>query len=117
MKRKYKDWIKKNILDSADGLCLEWSSLMVQKFPELKLIEGDVRLSDGSHDGHFWCTDPDENIIDPTACQYDGKIVEYIFQKIPTPTGSCKVCGEKTYYNFPCCSVPCYNVAMTENRL
>lgn len=115
MKNKYRDWIEKNILDSADGLCLEWSGLMVQKFPELKLVEGDVCLLDGTKDGHFWCTDPDGNIIDPTACQYDNQIIKYVFEKYPVPTGKCKICGEKTYYGFPCCSAPCFSKKCKED--
>ena len=118
MKQKYEDWIEKNILDTADGLCLEWSGLMTQIFPELALTQGTIFFKDGTFEGHFWCVDSRSgDIIDPTACQYGEPIQRYEFKKHPRPTGKCKVCGEKTYLGYQCCSVPCYSVAETENRL
>lgn len=112
MKNKYQDWIDENILDTADILCLEWSGLMAQVFPELKLAEGSV-LADDDRFWHFWCIDPDGEIVDPTACQFD-EIIRYRFEKYPTATGICPVCGNNTYLGNTCCSVPCYCSADTE---
>jgi len=116
MKDKYKKWIDEHILDTADGLCLEWSGLMVQVFPELRLVEGRVVEGTGDIGGHFWCVDPEDEIIDPTACQFD-EIISYRFERYPQMTGMCMVCGAPTYLGNKCCSVSCYASAHTENRI
>jgi hypothetical protein len=109
MKQKYKDWIEKNILDSADGLCLEWSGLMAQEFPELELVEGYVHFKEQEKIGHFWCIDEDFEIVDPTVVQFGFIPSHYEFVKHPKQTGDCIICGSPTYLGNKCCSVYCYS--------
>ena len=109
MKKKYKDWIAKNILDTADGLCLEWAGLMAQKFPELTLVEGAVHFHGYDSEGHFWCVDADGEIIDPTVGQFGDIPIQYEFIRHPAQTGDCIICDAPTYLDNKCCSVPCYS--------
>jgi hypothetical protein len=109
---KYAEWIETNVVDEAPGLCLEWSGLLCQVFPELSLVSGlvSIHLGGGSFEkkGHYWCRDSNGIIVDPTARQFDN-ISEYIPEEIPVPSGFCQVCQSAVYKNNECCSVYCYS--------
>jgi len=72
---KYQTWIKKNYPDrvSAYGQCKEATEKMVSEFPELKRKSGQIFVLGYDYDVlHWWCEDPEGNIVDPTIIQYSG---------------------------------------------
>lgn len=107
--QKYRDWIKENVLDTADGLCLEWSTALQQAFPELKIVKGRVRLADQDTAGHYWCETKEGIVVDPTPEQFYPSIIKYEKHGEAKPTGKCQWCGKTTYEEEECCSVHCYS--------
>jgi len=106
---KYRTWIITNVLDTADGLCLEWAGLMSQAFPELTLIKGVFETSDRSHRyGHFWCETNDGLIVDPTVQQFQDPGGQHIYAQEAEVDGTCVICGGPTYMGWEACCVYCW---------
>lgn len=117
---KQKEWIETNVLDTADGLCLEWAGLMCQVFPELQLMYGEAVCFNSQYHSrsiagnnryarapHFWCQTPRGVIVDPTAGQFVN-LTSYANGRPAAPYGFCEVCGAVTYGSGTRCSVYCY---------
>lgn len=119
---KQKEWIETNVLDTADGLCLEWAGLMCQVFPELQLMEGEVACFNSQYhsrnisannrhvrSGHYWCQTSRGVIVDPTAGQFLN-LTDYESGGISVPSGFCQVCGAATHGTVKeaRCSVYCW---------
>ena len=70
-RKEYQEWIESYIADGHRicGECHDVSLRMQAAFPELTLHGGYVRTPLGN-DLHFWLTDPDGQIVDPTAAQF-----------------------------------------------
>lgn len=121
---KYEKWIGKHSSDifKVLGRCQSICTKMVAEFPELRITNGFVKL-DGVEEQqtHWWCVDPDNNIVDPTAFQYvwnNTPILQYIeidddHPARKYPRRKCMNCGKyffdgpghKEYY--PCCDKKC----------
>ena len=108
MNEKYKEWILNynHLNPDTYGMCREATQQFSNDFPELKRVRGHVESALSSKLlPHWWCVDPNGNIIDPTAKQFDY-ITRYIEldKSQPEPTGKCPNCGEYCYDNdFTCC--------------
>jgi hypothetical protein len=79
VKPEYQEWIDayKASLGSAKlaGKCGAASEAMALDFPELTVVRGDAVLGGcGCAWSHWWCEDPDGNIVDPTVEQFDDPI-------------------------------------------
>lgn len=110
MNPKYKDWIAANITKNPYGECHKYAKLMVESFPELKMVRGHYYCSTWGERGHWWCVDQDNNIVDPTASQFpsegNGIYVEWD-ETQKEPTGLCLNCGEYTYNEQTFCCEDC----------
>lgn len=122
MKTKYKNWIKNYVAKhngNVKNRCWSATKEMAETFPELKCERGWAHIKClkpfdkyGIYtDQHWWCVDPDGNIIDPTASQYESEIVKYeaYDEEIhgPLPTGKCMNCGSFVYDNKNFCDEIC----------
>jgi hypothetical protein len=95
----YAEWIedyKTRIGDAILGTCQKAVDEMAAVFPELTKVSGHVYCPHPwGKRAHWWCTDPDGNIVDPTASQFPG-----IFEYEPwvpgteVRVGKCMNCGE-----------------------
>ncbi len=116
MKEEYTRWIEvyfQKCKGFVRGKCGEATTLMVEAFPELRRAAGFVHCGWG-RDQHFWCVDPDGEVIDPTAAQFGGVIFQYEEldlndpkTRAKVPTGRCPNCGEDTYSGRYLCDENC----------
>lgn len=108
MKQKYKKWISNYNQLNPDtyGMCTKATQQFLKEFPELKRVRGHVEsVLSCKPLPHWWCVDPDGEIVDPTAKQFEC-ITRYIKwdESQPEPTGKCPNCGEYCYdHKFVCC--------------
>jgi hypothetical protein len=111
MKSKYKEWIDKNYptYQSALAQCVKACKDMVIVFPELKTTNGFAHFIHCEPRAHWWCKDPEGNIVDPTAHQFPkylgSPIMDYeeIDDNHPArmyAQAKCMNCGEY-YYETP----------------
>jgi len=111
MDSKYTEWIKQFNTDNPNtkSMCNEATDKMISEFPELNQIRGHV-ISTLRYDQvpHWWCTDNDGNVLDPTEKQF-GQIVAYYphDESLPEPTGKCPNCGEYCYNGKTLCCKDC----------
>lgn len=109
LKAIYRDWIAANVLE-VDNKCAEATLAMLEVFPELTRVRGhyyDFALGERPH---WWLTDPEGNIVDPTAAQFpSGGRGVYVpwDESQPEPTGRCPNCSELCYDGNYCCSPEC----------
>jgi hypothetical protein len=88
---------------------------MHEEFPDLRMVPGYYYLPDGetSLGEHWWLQDPQGNIIDPTADQFEcrdhGVYEPYDPAQHLTVKGCCLVCGVGLYLRQGCsaCSQAC----------
>jgi hypothetical protein len=68
----YQEWVNQNYPtpEKAYGECEEATSLMAEAFPELRRVKGHFICPDWGKRAHWWCVDPQGNIVDPTAAQF-----------------------------------------------
>ena len=84
---------------TSSGSCDYFTRVMAERFPELKRVAGFYYAPGGvaSHGEHWWLTDKDGNIVDPTADQFPsqgtGVYVPYDPKKHSVAKGSCPWCG------------------------
>lgn len=105
----YLDDVRRRLHDPT-GRCREESLAMADAFPELRLVRGHVRCANGRRYPHWWCVDPDDVVLDPTAAQFAlVGILDYEPHPdgAPEPTGKCPNCGEYCYGGRFCCSDAC----------
>ncbi len=95
----YSDWIKEHYptYESAYGRCAEAVKKMSKEFPELKIVRGHVMCLWGKR-AHWWLTDAEGNIIDPTVTQFPGTI-NYDEWKPGDQirVGKCMNCGDEIW--------------------
>jgi hypothetical protein len=111
---KYQQWItdyKGDIFRKCKEVTIEMQSI----FPELRIAKGLVQIVENlKWYQHQWLVDSEENIVDPTAAQWEG-ILEYreIKEGEPRPVGKCMNCGEfvfsDTKFGSEICSAKCYS--------
>ncbi len=94
----YSEWIKH--VSHPEGRCKEVTLQMQEVFPELTRVRGHYHCWAQGRREHWWLTDPDGVIIDPTASQFpsNGK-GEYLpwDEDAEDPTWRCLDCGEYVY--------------------
>lgn len=110
IKMIYNEWMEKyNDAHDVSLMCAEATEEMVIQFPELIRVRGHVistkRLDEVPH---WWCTDPNGNILDPTEKQF-GQIIAYYphDESLPEPTGKCPNCGGYCYTGSTMCCGAC----------
>jgi hypothetical protein len=91
---KYKNWIARFVLDTADGLCVEYSYALRSFFPELQLFCGRVLFPDGSDAYHAWCLTPERRIVDPTRKQFSEEELTYDLSWQWPEAGSIRYCED-----------------------
>jgi hypothetical protein len=72
----YTTWIKEYLASlgntSPKGMCGHAVQAMQLDFPELRIVQGFVCTPDGTLLPHWWCLDPLDKVIDPTASQFEA---------------------------------------------
>ena len=96
--QKYKDWIslKYPDKDSAYMNCHEAVLKLMVDFPELEAVPGYVYVG-LNYRPHWWCVLPSGEIVDPTAHQWESKILKYDSWEGEEPIGKCLECGAYSY--------------------
>lgn len=116
VKKNYFLWIKDNYPtpQSAKLKCFEASLKMKDIFPELTVVRGMILVEEPFDlppfkTTHWWCLDPNNFVVDPTAHQYPTDIIEYtpVDESKGDPTGKCPNCGDLCYDNEYLCSKQC----------
>lgn len=78
----YIDWIESNVSPkSALSNCALWCLVMKREFPELKIVEGDVKTEWWPSWYHEYLITPKGHKVDPTRIQFDmmfGEKWEYL---------------------------------------
>lgn len=102
---------------SLRGLCAGATEQMVAAFPELRRVRGHVGHTAGrAYEPHWWCVDPNGNIVDPTREQFFEPRVgwtEIHYEEFDEslahmlPTGKCMNCGGHLYYHARFCNETC----------
>ena len=98
--KAYSKWIEARYPtpESAHLACVQATLDMVACFPELTRVKGHVYTSEGYYRPHWWCLDPEGNIIDPTGHQFGpGGPVKYDEHEGEEPHGKCLDCGNLLY--------------------
>lgn len=113
--KKYKKWIKENVLENPYGKCEKYVNLMIEAFPELKKVRGFYHCPIWGKREHWWLitNDSTEQIIDPTVKQFPSHMLNIEYEPwiegSPEPTGKCPNCGDYCYNHTFCCSDSCKN--------
>lgn len=110
------------------GQCKPEVEAMKEKFPELEVVRGHVTAWFSSvgpmRRAHWWLTDPEGNIVDPTAGQFELGVGDYEpwTEGDPIRLGRCMNCGEEIWgtpeenKDSCCCSERCARVLEAEFR-
>jgi len=118
VRRKYREWIEKNVDKNCLGQCSEITKKMEEEFPELIRVRGHFMCVHWGLRSHWWLIDPDGEIIDPTVVQFPTH-QQGLMQDPPTahyepwdesreePTGKYPNCGDYCYNGDYCCSEAC----------
>lgn len=98
MTEEYRKWVEQWLdQNRALGRCQEATTAMVEAFPELTIVPGHVSCDWGQR-AHWWLTDPNGNIVDPTVSQFD-----VVFSYHPwkpgdeVRVGKCMNCGDEIW--------------------
>ena len=108
MKPEYAAWIAQ--IHSVFGLCREITTAMAEAFPELTRVRGHYFEPLWGERAHWWLTDSDGKIVDPTAAQFPSKgcsIYTPWTESVTEPTSICPNCGSYVYDFYYCCSKEC----------
>lgn len=102
------------------GKCKQATEEMIAAFPELRQAAGFVYCQWGM-DQHWWCVDPNDDIVDPTVAQFQGIIPEYEELDLNSPEdvgripiGKCVNCGGPIYRTSERTDTVCSNVCADE---
>jgi len=117
MKQAHSDWIREyreSVNWNTAGKCHAACKAMLREFPSLTMVRGHVHcFRQGIRERgfpHWWMTDADGSIIDPTDNQFDNVIAyEPHDEGAPEPTGLCPNCGGYCYDSMSVCSDACGN--------
>jgi hypothetical protein len=113
---KYQEWINENYPNqvSARLQCEKATLRMLEAFPELKRVRGQIELMDAtglypSKEPHWWLINESGEVVDPTAHQYMKKISQYLpcDESKGEPSGTCPNCGGICYEGNYICSEKC----------
>lgn len=96
------------------GKCKEFCDALILERPELTLVRGHYFEPQWARDeAHWWCTEPDGTIVDPTAKQFPSGCIKELY----TPYNGfsdCEECGESIpeariimQGRYPVCSDHC----------
>lgn len=103
-RRSYEDWIAGYVAGRAGvllGRCREASEAMLARFPtELRLVRGHVECPrPWGRRAHWWLVDPDGEIVDPTAGQFELGILRYdeYAEGDDLRLGRCMHCGSEIW--------------------
>lgn len=110
---RYEEWIDAFLAERKGyvrGDCASATLQMARAFPELKRVAGHVRVRDRFYETiqeHFWCVDPDGQIVDPTEAQFQT-VLEYIpwSPDKEVRVGRCVNCGIDIYAKVPSLDEP-----------
>lgn len=105
----YQEWINNNVAEPY-GACREYTKLMNEAFPELRIVRGHYYCYNWGEREHWWCLDPENKIVDPTAHQFPSCGKGYYSEwdeSREEPTGHCLNCGEYTFDQKTFCSEDC----------
>lgn len=119
----YEQWIEAYVAAQPGrfvrGKCDKATQEMVKAFPELRRAAGFV-FSTFGREQHWWCVDPNKNVVDPTREQFQ---VVFEYEELDlndpetrkrVPTGVCMNCGEDTYEGKTFCSDDCENITLAD---
>lgn len=98
MTEEYRRWIEQWLdQNRAYGKCHEGVKAMKEAFPELIAVPGHVSCDWGLRD-HWWLTDPNGNVVDPTVSQF-GVVFSYQPWKPgdEVRVGKCMNCGSEIW--------------------
>lgn len=70
IKTEHAEWILSNVEKDGFGQCLKYSGMMVDAFPELRIVCGKYYCPHWGERVHYWCVDMDLGIVDATAAQF-----------------------------------------------
>lgn len=98
MLSSYTIWIEQWLAENrAYGNCQAACTAMAEAFPELTTVPGHVSC-DWGYRAHWWLTDTDGNIVDPTVSQF-GVVFDYCPWKPgdEVRVGKCMNCGDEIW--------------------
>ncbi len=110
MTNEYEQWIEQWVADNrAYGQCQEATTAMVEAFPELTIVPGRVSCDWGQR-AHWWLTDPNGYIVDPTVSQF-GAVFSYHPWKPgdEVRVGKCMNCGDEIWRSVQVLDPPSKN--------
>jgi len=132
MMNKYAEYIQRIIESRYSGegwrtlgMCRQEVAAMKEEFPELEEVKGHVTVwfsgAGPMKRAHWWLTDPDGNIVDPTVGQFPFGVERYEpWEKgDPIRLGKCMNCGEEIWgqpgeKDAHCCSEQCAHALSAE---
>jgi len=105
----YAEWIAQWTPQQMVASCASRSQEMARVFPELKAVAGYICFLGGGKAEHWWCVDPQGNVIDPTADQFRVMLRPPIIgyepydraKHGPMRVGKCMNCGDAIYDDNP----------------
>jgi hypothetical protein len=110
MNTEYQHWIAENVVGDGRGKCAEVTQAMAKAFPELTRVRGHYQFL--GIRPHWWLTDPQGTVVDPTAAQFPAGGEYVSWGDGPEPIGRCYNCGELVYdasSGSNICSSDCYS--------
>lgn len=113
MESKYAEWIENNVEGDGYGKCSEITREMAEAFPELSRVCGLYLCFMWGERQHWWLTDKEGSVVDPTAAQFPSKGAGHYHQMTPEeieneiPIASCANCGDPIYRNNKCGTTVC----------
>lgn len=101
VKAIYKVWITAYVASHGGNVrnrCGDAVEHMSAAFPELRTVPGYAIDGNGVQHEHWWCTDTDESVVDPTASQFKAPITYKPWQPGDVVrVGRCMNCGDHIY--------------------
>jgi len=88
---KYQEWIDEYVHGDPQRKCKPMAIAMAKEFPELRVVGISSCFS-----GHAWCVNKQNEVVDPTAHQFDFAF-DYSIERLELadfPIGKCHWCGE-----------------------
>jgi hypothetical protein len=113
MKPTYREYIDRHFSGDTLGKCAEATLAMAAAFPELKRVRGHYFDTAWGERAHWWLTDADGGIIDPTASQFPtqgGGLYIPWKEGAEEPIALCPNCGGEVFPSKGCggcCSERC----------
>jgi len=95
--------------ESAKLQCAEATAAMIEVFPKLRRVRGNAMVGIDFRP-HWWCVTQDDEVIDPTAHQWDRPPVFYEeLTNDEEPCGKCIYCGDLLFRSRGADSYLCEN--------